>query len=186
MGSNKLLAEWHGKPLLRSTVEAALKSAARPVIVVTGHENAKTEAALSGLDVRVVHNPDYAQGLSTSLKSAVRAVPASADGALVLLGDMPEITPALLDRMIAAFSPADNRAIVAATHGHVRGNPMLWSKAFFPEIETLTGDAGAKQVISVHEDLVCEVEAGSAVLRDIDTPEALADLRARAIAESTT
>jgi molybdenum cofactor cytidylyltransferase len=99
---------------------------------------------------------------------------------------MPEIAPALLDRMIAAFSPADNRAIVAAMHGDVRGNPVLWSKAFFPEIETLTGDAGAKQVMAAHEDLVCEVEAGSTVLRDIDTPEALAELRARAVAESTT
>jgi molybdenum cofactor cytidylyltransferase len=186
MGSNKLLAEWHGKPLLRSTVEAVLKSGARPVIVITGHESAKTEAALSGLDVRFVHNPDYAQGLSTSLKCAIRAVPASADGALVLLGDMPEIAPALLDRMIAAFSPQDNRAIVAAIHGPVRGNPVLWSKAFFPEIDALTGDAGAKQVMAAHEDLVCEVEAGSAVLRDIDTPEALAELRARAIAESAT
>jgi molybdenum cofactor cytidylyltransferase len=185
MGSNKLLAEWRGKPLLRSTVEAALKSGAKPVIVVTGHENAKVEAALQGLDVRFVHNPDYAEGLSTSVKSGLRAVPATLDGTLLLLGDMPEITPALLDRMIAAFSPADGRAICVAVHGHTRGNPVLWGKTFFSEIDDLKGDAGAKHLIAAHEDLVCEIEADAAVLRDIDTPEALAELRANAPAEST-
>jgi molybdenum cofactor cytidylyltransferase len=185
MGSNKLLAEWRGKPLLRSTVEAALKSGAKPVIVVTGHENTKVEAALQGLDVRFVHNPDYAEGLSTSVKSGLRAVPATLDGTLLLLGDMPEITPALLDRMIAAFSPADGRAICVAVHGHTRGNPVLWGKTFFSEIDDLKGDAGAKHLIAAHEDLVCEIEADAAVLRDIDTPEALAELRANAPAEST-
>jgi molybdenum cofactor cytidylyltransferase len=185
MGSNKLLAEWRGKPLLRSTVEAALKSGAKPVIVVTGHESTKAEAALQGLDVRFVHNPDYAEGLSTSVKSGLRAVPATSDGALVLLGDMPEISPALLDRMIAAFSPADGRTICVVMHGHTRGNPVLWGRTFFPEIESLTGDSGAKHLIAAHEDLVCEIEADGAVLRDIDTPEALAELRAGAPAEPT-
>lgn len=183
MGSNKLLAEWRGKPLLRLAVEAALKSGTRPVIVVTGHENAKAESVLHGLDVRFVHNVHYAEGLSTSLKCGIRAVPTNCDGALVLLGDMPEVTPGLIDRMIAAFSPADGRAICVAMHQNMRGNPVLWGKAFFPEFDELTGDAGAKPLIAAHEDAVCEIEADSAVLRDIDTPEALAELRAGSIAE---
>jgi molybdenum cofactor cytidylyltransferase len=182
MGSNKLLAEWRGKPLVRWTAESALASEARPVIVVTGHEAARIEAALKGLDVRVVHNPDYASGLSASLKSGIRAVPAPCDGAIVLLGDMPEINSGLIDRMIAAFSPADGRSICAATHEHRQGNPVLWSRVYFPEIEALRGDVGAKELISVHEDVVCEIETGGAVLRDIDTPDALAALRGSATA----
>lgn len=178
MGANKLLAEWRGKPLLRWTVEATLKSEARPVIVVTGHESAKIEAALAGLDVRFVRNPDYASGLSASLKAGVRAAPNDCDGVLVLLGDMPEVEPALIDRMIAAFSPADGRAICVAQHNNKRGNPVLWARAFFSEIERLTGDSGAKSLIAAHDDLVCEIAAGPSVLRDIDTPEALAALRA--------
>jgi molybdenum cofactor cytidylyltransferase len=178
MGANKLLADWRGKPLLRWAVEAALKSEARPVIVVTGHESAKVEAALAGLDVRFVKNADYAKGLSTSLQSGIAAVPQDCDGALVLLGDMPEIGPALLDRMIAAFSPADGRSICVAMSGHVRGNPVLWDKSFFPEIARLAGDAGAKSLFTRHAELMCEIEAGPAALRDIDTPEALAALRA--------
>jgi molybdenum cofactor cytidylyltransferase len=180
MGSNKLLAEWRGKPLVRWTVEAALASEARPVIVVTGHEPAKVEAALKGLDVRFTHNLHYASGLSTSLKTGIHAVPANSDGAIVLLGDMPEITPSLIDRMIAAFSPADGRSICSAVHENKRGNPVLWARGFFPEIAALSGDMGARELIAAHEELVCDLEAGGAVLRDIDTPDALAALRAGA------
>jgi molybdenum cofactor cytidylyltransferase len=180
MGSNKLLAEWRGKPLLRWTVEAALASEAKPVIVVTGHESANVEAALEGLGVKIVHNLHYAAGLSASLKCGIRAVPANSDGAIVMLGDMPEISASLLDRMIAAFSPADGRAICVAVHEHARGNPVLWARRFFPEIESLSGDVGAKTLIAAHEDVVCELEAGKTVLRDIDTPDALAALRSGA------
>ncbi len=178
MGSNKLLQEWRGKPLLRWAVEAALASQAEPVIVVTGHEAAKIEAALSGLGVKFVHNAQFHEGLSTSLKTGLSAVPSTADGALVLLGDMPQINAGLIDRMIAAFSPADGRSICIAMHQQRRGNPVLWARRFFPEIEGLAGDAGAKTLLDVHEELVCEIDADSGVLRDIDTPEALAALRA--------
>jgi molybdenum cofactor cytidylyltransferase len=178
MGSNKLLQEWQGIPLLRWVVEAAAKSDVHPVIVVTGNEAKRIETILEGLDVQLVHNPKYREGLSTSLKAGIQAVPESADGAVVLLGDMPEVNAALINRMIAAFSPPDGRSICVAVHDQKRGNPVLWGRNFFPEIATLGGDEGAKQLFARHEELVCEIEAGGAVLRDIDTPEALAALRA--------
>jgi molybdenum cofactor cytidylyltransferase len=115
--------------------------------------------------------------MSASLKAGIRATPADCDGAIVLLADMPEISPALIDRMIAAFSPPDGRSICVAVHEHRRGNPVLWARRFFQEIESLEGDAGARELIAAHEDLVCDVEADGAVLRDIDTPDALAALR---------
>jgi molybdenum cofactor cytidylyltransferase len=114
------------------------------------------------------------------LKAGIHAVPADCDGALVLLGDMPEISAVLIDRMIAAFSPADGRSICVAVHEQKRGNPVLWARRFFPEIEALSGDLGAKELIAAHDELVCDVEADGAVLRDIDTPDALAALRAGA------
>jgi molybdenum cofactor cytidylyltransferase len=178
MGSNKLLAEWHGKPLVRWAAEAATGSGASPIIAVTGHEASRIEAALAGLNVSFVHNPDYALGLSTSLKRGIAAVPPDCDGALVLLGDMPEISATLLDRLIAAFAPAEGRGICVATHGNARGNPVLWAAAYFPEIALLGGDGGAKALMAVHEDAVCEIEAGESVFRDIDTPQALVALRA--------
>jgi molybdenum cofactor cytidylyltransferase len=107
-------------------------------------------------------------------------VPANCDGAIVLLGDMPEISSSLIDRMIAAFSPADGRMICVAVHENKRGNPVLWARRFFPDIEALSGDVGARELIAAHEELVCDVDADGAVLRDIDTPAALAALRAGA------
>jgi len=179
MGSNKLLADVGGMPLLRRTVASVTASELSPVIVVTGNAREETEAALRGLNVVFVHNPDYAEGLSTSLRAGLTAIPESADGAMVLLGDMPEVGPPLIARLVAAFSPDDGRAIVVATAKAKRGNPVLWAKRFFREMEQVTGDTGAKHLIAAHEDVVCEVAAGDSAFHDIDTPEALAAFRAR-------
>ena len=102
--ANKLTADVGGKPMARRVVEAALASAASPVLVVTGHQAVDVRSALAGLTVAFVDNLDYAVGLSSSLKAGIRAVPPTADGALVLLGDMPQITAAHLERLIAAFA----------------------------------------------------------------------------------
>lgn len=181
MGRNKLVAEVGGRPLLRRVVEAALASAARPVIVVTGSEAEAVEAALDGLAITTVRNPHYRQGLSSSLKAGIAAVPVDADGAVVLLGDMPGVTAEVIDKLIAAFDPAEQRAICVATHGHKRGNPVLWSRRFFTEIRGLEGDVGARGLIAANPELVSEVEiADDSPLLDIDTPEALAAYASRA------
>ncbi len=105
------------------------------------------------------------------------------DAAVVQLGDMPGVNAALLDRLMAAFSPVEGRSICVPTVGGKRGNPVLWDRRFFAEIRNLAGDSGAKHLIGEHADLVCEVEmAGEAAITDIDTPEALAAWRARSSA----
>jgi molybdenum cofactor cytidylyltransferase len=176
-GPNKLLAEVSGKPLLRHAVEAALGSRARPVVVVTGHERQRVEAALAGLEVRFVHNPDYAEGLSTSLKAGLAALP-EVDGALVLLGDMPRVTPALADKLIEAFDPAGGAlAVVPVRDGH-RGNPVLFSRVFFPELQNVTGDVGGRGLLGRHGEGVVELQVDDdAAFLDVDTPETLAAVR---------
>ncbi|HEY0836513.1 MAG TPA: molybdopterin-binding/glycosyltransferase family 2 protein, partial [Azospirillum sp.] len=106
-GPNKLLADLDGRALVARTVDAALASRARPVIVVTGHQRDEVTAALAGRPVQFVHNPDFAEGLSTSLRAGLAAVPADADGALVCLGDMPEVSGVVIDRLIAAYNPVE-------------------------------------------------------------------------------
>jgi molybdenum cofactor cytidylyltransferase len=176
--ANKLTADLAGKPMVRWVVEAALASRARPVLVVTGHQAADVRAALAGLAVTFVDNPDYAAGLSSSLKAGIRAVPPSADGALVLLGDMPRITAAHLDRLLAAFAESEGRAIVVPTHATARGNPVLWPRACFAEMLQLEGDAGARRLFAVHAERIRDVDLGTdAVFADVDTPEALAEVR---------
>jgi len=180
MGSNKLLAEIDGIPLLRKTVSAAVDSHLEPVIIVTGHQAEKIHEALDGTGVVFAHNPQYAEGLSSSLRTGIASVPEDADGALILLGDMPEIPTVLIERMLAAFSPPDGRAICVATAGGKRGNPVLWGRQFFAEIEQVNGDSGAKHLIGTHDGFVCEVETDGVIFNDVDTPEALVALRQRA------
>jgi molybdenum cofactor cytidylyltransferase len=165
---------------VRRAVEAAIESAAEPVVVVTGNEAEKVKAALADLQIMFVENPDFAMGLSTSLKRGVSALPADIDGAVVLLADMPDVTAALIDKLIAAFDPAEERAICVATKGGRRGNPVLWARRFFAEFAHLEGDVGAKALMAAHDELVCEVEAADdAPLIDLDTRQALDAYRSR-------
>jgi molybdenum cofactor cytidylyltransferase len=175
---NKLTEEVGGVPMLRRVVEAALASRARPVVVVTGHQQTEVAASLAGLDVTFAHNPRYADGLSASLIAGVTALPKTVDAAIIALGDMPGVAAPHFDKLMAAFSPEDGRAICIATHGGKRGNPVLLAASLFQDLLKLTGDSGARQILGQHADLVVEVEMGSdAVLLDVDTPEALEGIR---------
>lgn len=175
---NKLLAVIDGKAMVARVVDAVLASPARPVVVVLGHQAEMVRAVLSGRDVTFVVNPDYAEGLSTSLRTGIAALPPDADGALVCLGDMPNVKPEHVDRLIAAFNPTEGRAICVPTKDGKRGNPVLWAARFFPEMKTVAGDVGAKHLIGEHADLVRDVPIDDpGVLLDIDTPQALAALR---------
>jgi len=178
-GPNKLLAEIAGKPLVRIAVEQALASRAWPVIVVTGHQREHVEAALANLPVRFVQNPNYAQGLGTSLRAGIEAVPAEADGAIVCLGDMPQVDAGLIDRLIDAFDPEKGALVVVPTIEGMRGNPVLWSRRFFPDLMAIEGDVGARHLIGRYGEAVVEVPvSGKGALVDIDTPEALVGIKA--------
>jgi molybdenum cofactor cytidylyltransferase len=178
-GPNKLLAEIARRPLVRIAVEEALASGAKPVIVVTGHQRAAVERALAGLPVQFVHNPDFAQGLGTSLKAGVAAVPADADGAIVCLGDMPQVDASLLERLIAAFDPDRGALVAMPTFEGKRGNPVLWSRRFFSDLMAIDGDVGARHLIGRYGEAVVEVPVeGKAALVDVDTPEALVGVKA--------
>jgi molybdenum cofactor cytidylyltransferase len=175
-GPNKLLAEIGGRPLVADEV---LRSRARPVIVVTGHERERVEAALAGLPVDFVHNPKFADGLGTSLKTGVAAVPAQADGVIVCLGDMPQVDAALIDRLVGALDPGKGALIALPTIAGQRGNPVVWSRRFFPDLMAVEGDVGARYLIGRYAEAVVEVPlTGNAALTDIDTPEALEAVKA--------
>jgi molybdenum cofactor cytidylyltransferase len=180
MGSNKLLEEIDGRPMVARTAQRLLSSRARPIVAVLGNQAEAVDAALGKLPVERVQNPAYAEGLSTSLKRGLAALPPDIDGAIVCLGDMPLVAGRDLDRLIAAFDPLEGRAIVVPTRRGKRGNPVLWARRFFAEMAELAGDVGAKHLIGEHAELVAEVEMDSdGVLVDIDTPDALAELRAK-------
>ncbi len=178
-GPNKLLAEIGGKPLVRIAAEQALASRAAPVVVVTGHQRDKVEAALKGLDVRTVHNPNFAEGLSTSVKTGLAAVPETADGAIVCLADMPQVTAPLIDKLVGAFDPERGALVVIPVIDGKRGNPVVWARRFFPELMGIDGDVGARHLIGRYPEAVAEVPlTDTAALVDVDTPEAFSRVKA--------
>ncbi|HSL80319.1 MAG TPA: molybdopterin-binding/glycosyltransferase family 2 protein [Pseudolabrys sp.] len=176
---NKMLAEIGGKPLVRIAAEQAVASHAQPVIVVTGHEREKVEAALKELPVRFVYNADYAEGLGTSLKAGIAAVPEETDAVVVCLGDMPQVDAALINRLIAAFDPERGALVVVPSIDGRRGNPVVWSRRFFHDLMAIQGDVGARHLIGNYVEAVVEVPlAGEAALTDVDTPESLLAVKA--------
>jgi molybdenum cofactor cytidylyltransferase len=171
----KLVAALDGKPIVRHVAEAALASRAYPVLLVTGHAHEQVSNALDGLMLERIHNHDPGAGLSASLKLAVRALPSTARGAAILLGDMPRIAPSLIDRLIDAFdaAPVEPLAVVPVRGGR-RGNPALLGRGLFAAVRTLQGDKGARDLIAAARKDILELTVGdSATEIDIDTREDL-------------
>ncbi len=167
-----MLAPIDGKPMVRRTAETLLKSAVRPVLVVTGHEQDAIENALADLPLTFHHAADYASGMASSLKTGVAAA-RTAQAILVCLGDMPFIQPDTLNRLAAAY---DGQAAIFPTYQGQRGNPVLLGASLFSDILKLTGDEGARALLKSIPDQVAELAVDDpGTLRDIDQPEALRD-----------
>jgi len=184
--ANKLLELIDGAPIVRRVAGIALASGAGPVIVVTGFDAARVANAVHDLRVTIVHNATFEEGLSSSLRAGLSALPSDSDGTLILLGDMPAIESSDLEALIAAFAAKDRQAIcVPVRHGR-RGNPVLWGAAYFAEMMSLSGDVGAKPLMARHTEHVTEVAAGSdGIFADVDTPSDLARLTADARARQS-
>jgi molybdenum cofactor cytidylyltransferase len=166
--------------MIARVVDNVLSSNARPVLVVTGHQAEQVQHALGGRPVRYVHAPDYADGLSASLKAGIAAVPEDCAAAVVCLGDMPLVTGRMIDRLLSNYDPEEGRKIVLPTFRGKQGNPMLWDRQFFQEILQIAGDSGARFLLSKHLEALAEVEmADDAVLRDFDTTDSLNTLPQR-------
>jgi molybdenum cofactor cytidylyltransferase len=177
---NKLLEAIDGEPMVRRVANVALASGAHPVIAVTGYDAGPVAGALRGLEVTIIHNPSYGDGLSTSLRAGLRALPTGYDGALICLGDMPGIESGVLRALMTAFAASGRDAIcVPARHGR-QGNPVLWGASYFGEMMAIDGDSGAKPLIARHGDRVIEVEvATDSIFEDVDAPADLTRFKAR-------
>jgi molybdenum cofactor cytidylyltransferase len=170
MGSQKVLLELGDRSLVQRVVDAALGSRAARTIVVVGHEAGPVTDQLTGRPVTVVVNLEYAAGMSTSLQAGVRAAGAC-DAAVILLGDQPFVTPALLDQLIERFAET-GKAVVRPLVGGRPANPVLLSAALFREILEQRGDVGGREIVERHPDEVCLVPLDDpVVVVDIDSPQ---------------
>lgn len=170
---HKLLAELDGIPIVRRSAETALGADADCVIAVVGHRQPEIRAALAGLDVLAVENPDYATGMASSLIAGVDAAGPAVDGVLVMLADMPSVTTANLAAMMSVFKAEQGLVIIRAASDGKRGNPVILPRSTFEAVRQLQGDVGARHIMETCGLPVIDVEIGPAAHLDLDTPEAI-------------
>ena len=175
--ANKLTVPVNGTPMVARVVDALQESGIDEVIVVTGHAPKEIQAALGNREVELVHNPDYEEGMGSSVRTGVSTVADDVDGVLIALGDMPWVGTGVIGRLLDAFSPDGDLSIYIPMFGRKRGNPVLWGSRHFPELRQLSGDVGGKALFHSHAAAICYVDVESAAVNiDVDTPEALHEL----------
>ena len=172
-GSHKLAAMFDGEPLIVRAASALVSSGIGTVFAVLGHDAGRMKPLLAGTSVSTVINTDYADGLSSSLRTGIAVLPHDCDGVVVHLADMPSVSPNDIRRMAHAFSKSGASAIVRATDHGKRGNPVILPRSVFMHVSRLTGDMGARAIVEGFAGQVIDVEIGRAASLDVDTPEAL-------------
>ncbi|HEU0003569.1 MAG TPA: nucleotidyltransferase family protein [Ktedonobacteraceae bacterium] len=184
-GRHKLLLPLHNRPVLAHVLDAVLASQARPVVLVLGHQAEQVRSHLATYasypDLSIIENPDYLQGMSTSMRLGIQTLQihgymkssnGEIDSALVLPGDQPLITAQDIDALIAAYRMTGKR-IIAPLYEGKRGNPVLFNVSLFPELLEVTGDEGGRSVLARHRDEIAAVEMGNPLANiDVDTWEA--------------
>ena len=173
MGENKLLLRVEGETLLRRVVSRALTANLDPVLVVVGHERERAEKELEGLTVRTVFNPRHAAGQHTSFQAGIAAVPENAGAAVVLLVDMPRVTPVMIEALVNRWNETKAPLVVSDYDG-VHAPPTLYDRSLFPEILGQPGEGCGKAIIRRHRDEAAAVAWPAEALADIDVPADLA------------
>lgn len=180
---NKLFLKIGDCSMIQQVVANLSKSTVDRIFVVTGHDRERVRSELKDLSVTFVHNREYAQGLSTSLRTALAQLPKKINAALICLGDMPFVDSSQINTLIDAFDPTTQQNICVPTYRGKRGNPVLWGRRYFQEMMEVQGDVGAKHIIGEYEDSVVEVAMDDVgVITDFDTPEAYAALDQESLA----
>lgn len=175
MGRAKQLLDWEGKPLVRHMAEVALAGGLSPVVVVTGAQGEAVAEAVRGLSVGVVHNPDWEEGQSTSVKVGLGALPAQVGGAVFLLVDQPFVSETLI-RALREEHARTLAPIVAPLIDEQRGNPVLFDRVTFGDFAGLQGDVGARPLFARYRPVWVPWHDGQALL-DVDTWEDYQKLR---------
>lgn len=173
-GQPKQLLKIQDRTLLERVVEAALGSQLERVVVVLGHAFGESCRALSrhtgNPRLTIVENPDFLEGMSTSLQAGLKTLPHAFPSVMFLLGDQPLIGPKQIDLLLIKFRTSNKDICVPCRHGQ-RGNPTIFSRRFFGPILNIRGDVGARRIIDDHSDQVLLVEVDDpAFFTDIDSP----------------
>lgn len=170
---NKLLMTIDGKPMIAAVVDTIAAGDFRPVVVVSGYDETALRQALAGRQVQFVSNAHWEQGLSSSLRAGIAALPKGTRGAAIMLGDMPLLQVATLEALKDCFKAQGGEKIVYPTYHGQQGNPVFFPRRLFPELRALQGDMGARKLLRDLDinDAVAVPVATHEVLEDCDTDD---------------
>ena len=171
-GGNKLLLPFRGRPLILHTMAALRDAGLSEIVVVVGHERERLQAVLPD-GITVVFNPDYEEGMASSIRAGIAALPPQVDAAFIVQGDMPLLHADIMRTLIRRYDPEKANRIIAPVYRGRQANPVLFPRAYFPELLQLQGDTGAKRLLVERAAVIVPVPMDDpAVVTDIDTPEA--------------
>ena len=173
--ANKLLADVGGEPLIARVVKRVAGTGCSRIVVVTAVRSGPIRAALDGLPVTLVANPAAARGMGTSIAAGIASLAPDVSAALIVPGDMPNVSTALIDALIAAFQGSGSGRIVhAAARDGTQRNPVLWPRTYFSDLARLDGDHGGKSLLAAHRsDTLAVTVARDDELIDVDTMDDL-------------
>ena len=172
MGKLKTLLPFGGETVLGAAYKLLKSSSLDAVRVVLGHRAEEVKQLVGLPDEDVVINPDYEQGMLSSVKEGLRAAQGLDPRAVLLYpADHPGVGPEVIERLLAGFQDSGKAIVVPVFQGR-RGHPVIFGKALFDELLAASPDVGARQVVRSNPDKILEVEVEHpGVVRDIDTPE---------------
>ncbi|MBT6094812.1 MAG: nucleotidyltransferase family protein [Rhodospirillaceae bacterium] len=166
---NKLLADVGGRPMVSAVAAMAVAAGVSRVIVVSGHDAAAVEAAVANTSAECIHNPEFHEGMASSIRHGIAALDDGIDGVLICLGDMPWVAASTLVALAEAYDPDAAHEICRPMHDGKPGNPVLFGRRHFPALSALQGDQGGKGLLRQNADVVFNVAVNDAgIFRDLD------------------
>jgi molybdenum cofactor cytidylyltransferase len=177
--SNKLLQSIDDTSLLQKVLDVAAHSNLRKTLVVTGHDSQKVAQEINGTvkpgEYEIIHNPEYAQGIGSSIGTGIRHLSNNPDGVLMLLADMPDIQSTTINQLIDSFYGTGQSRICVPVYLGKRGNPVLWPAQLFSDLANIKGDQGGRTLFKQYETSILNYDVSDdSIHRDIDTHEQLA------------
>ncbi len=176
-GQPKQLLEWEGTPFVARIADAALAAGLDPVVVVTGCAAEAVQAALKDRPVQVMMNWRWQEGLSTSVRLGMAALPPTVEGAVFMPADQPLIPSSLLRDMVARFTETQAPIVHPVRDGQPT-TPVLFARSLFPELAAVEGDQGGRGLVARYAKQAVRIEAPAGVLADVDLPADYERLRA--------